>query len=356
MAQTKEDIKNSYIYPIMKSAYFYLGSIKNYKVVEESLKDIEINDIVVNVIEELSRALQMEYGINQGEIDDYSKKVTENINCNESNAKITEIGKDIINNLKKDGSLVSAALLCRKHGMLPYYLAKIIACAFVCSNSRSKDAEEIREFLTTNGIREGIKHFCQLNYEVELIQLIVDHYKKLLGSKSLGENHLNVSKIKSAYEAGYIYEKSCRGCAQCTLAALFDVSKKEEKVLFRASSALAAGMGLFGDGACGGYSGGILFMGTYAGRRLEYFDNDKEQKDKSYEMSKKLHDRFIETYGSVICEEIHKDIFGRTYHLRSNEEKVLFEEAGAHTKDKCTVVVATAAQWTTEILIDDNFI
>lgn len=356
MAQTKEEIIKFYVYPTMKSTYLYLGNIKNYKTMEECLKDPEIKDIAVHAFEEVSRALQMECGITGAEIDEYIKKVIEDINGSDCNEKITVMGTDIINNLKRDGSLVKSALLCRKHGMLPYYLAKIIASVFAFQNDTNKDAEEIRKFLTTNGIREGIKYFCQLNYEVELIQLIIDHYKKLLKSKFWGEDHLKVSKIKAAYEAGYKHEKNYRGCAQCTLAALFDVSEKEEQVLFRAANGFAAGMGLFGDGACGGYSGGILFMGTYAGRRLEHFDNDKEQKDKCYEMTKKLHDRFIETYGSVICEEIHKDIFGRAYHLRNSEDKVLFEEAGAHTKDKCTVVVATAAQWITEILIDDKFI
>jgi hypothetical protein len=137
---------------------------------------------------------------------------------------------------------------------------------------------------------------------------------------------------------------------------MFGVTGKKEEHLFRASNVFAAGMGLFGDGACGGYSGGLLYLGTYAGRRFEFFDNDKAEKDLSMRLAEKLHTRFIETYGSVICHDIHRDIFGRAFFIRDSEEKVAFEEAGAHTKDKCPAVVGTAAQWTAEILMEEGFI
>jgi C_GCAxxG_C_C family probable redox protein len=155
---------------------------------------------------------------------------------------------------------------------------------------------------------------------------------------------------------GYRYEKECRGCAQCTIAAMFGVTGKKEEHLFRAANGFAAGMGLFGDGVCGGYSGGLLYMGTYAGRRFEFFDNDKAEKDLSMRLAEKLHTRFMETYGSVICHDIHRDIFGRAFFIRDPEEKTAFEEAGAHKKDKCPAVVGTAAQWTAEILMEEGFL
>lgn len=38
-------------------------------------------------------------------------------------------------------------------------------------------------------------------------------------------------------------------------------------------------------------------------------------------MAAALHDKYIEKYGTVICAEIHKKIFGRSFYLRDDEQK-----------------------------------
>ncbi len=60
----------------------------------------------------------------------------------------------------------------------------------------------------------------------------------------------------------------------------------------------------------------------------------------------------MEKYGSVICKDIHREIFGRTYDLLDPEDKQQFDDDGAH-RDKCTSVVADAAAWTVEILLQE---
>ena len=53
-------------------------------------------------------------------------------------------------------------------------------------------------------------------------------------------------------------------------------------------------------------------MGKFVnGRRMDRMkiDGDKADQYKSFEMAQMLHDRFIETYGSVTCKDIHNDIF-----------------------------------------------
>ncbi len=242
-----------------------------------------------------------------------------------------------------DTTLFEAIHEVRGTGELPYWLCKAAACLFV------------KEDLSNGELRDAIRERGSFLREPDTVQLI---FKQCLAirEKGLMESMPRVEILKRAYRDGYRYEKECRGCAQCTIAAMFDVTGKKEEHLFRAANGFAAGMGLFGDGVCGGYSGGLLYMGTYAGRRFEFFDNDKAEKDLSMRLAEKLHTRFIETYGSVICHDIHRDIFGRAFFIRDSEEKDAFEEAGAHRKDKCPAVVGTAAQWTAEILMEEGFL
>lgn len=161
--------------------------------------------------------------------------------------------------------------------------------------------------------------------------------------------------IKEAFELGFQYEKNYHGCAQCTLAACFEMNGKIEPLLFQAASGLSGGIGLNSDGSCGGYSGGVLYLSSRIGRRLERIpiDGDKEASKKSQEMAQRLHDKFIEKYGSVICSDIHQNIFGKVFYLRDASTREAFEEAGAHT-DKCTTVVGNACSWVTEILIEEG--
>jgi C_GCAxxG_C_C family probable redox protein len=190
------------------------------------------------------------------------------------------------------------------------------------------------------------------NRQPELVAMMME----LDQSPDLVEEEIKLSWMRKGYELGYMYERDYKGCAQCTLAAVLDLLEREEPTLFRSANGFAAGMSLYGDGVCGGYSGGVMALGLFAGRTRENFDGDRAEKDKCYALTKRLHDRFIENYGTVICGEVHKEIFGRSFSLRVLEDKPAFEEAGAHNKDKCPVVVGSAAAWVAEILVDEGIL
>jgi Putative redox-active protein (C_GCAxxG_C_C) len=242
----------------------------------------------------------------------------------------------------------AAAKTLRLKGEYPYYISKVIALWFAVQGG------ETAEFISTKGIKAAVRSYCGIEYERELIQMIVESFDAFPDLQIDDEKKIEI--MKKAYRQGDHYEKVNRGCAQCHMAAVSDVTGKEDLVMFRAANGLAAGMGLLGDGVCGGYSGGILSLGLFAGRRREFFDGDKEEKDKATMLVGKLHEKYIATYDSVICHDIHKDIFGRAFHITKPDEKVAFEEAGAHSLDKCPTVVASSAAWVAEILYDEGLI
>jgi C_GCAxxG_C_C family probable redox protein len=244
-------------------------------------------------------------------------------------------------------NLAAIAKAIRLAGEYPYYVAEVMAVWFAAQKGA------VAEFIAANGIKAAVSSYCGIQYERELIQMVAAFYKAL---PSLGvDNAEKVELMKEAYRQGDHYEKVYRGCAQCHMAAVSDVTGKEDKVMFRAANGFAAGMGLLGDGVCGGYSGGILSLGLFAGRRKEFFDGDKQEKEIITKLVAKLHDKYIDTYGSLICHDIHQEIFGRAFHIKEPQDKEAFELAGAHTLDKCPAVVGTSAAWVVEILYDEGF-
>ena len=158
--------------------------------------------------------------------------------------------------------------------------------------------------------------------------------------------------VNRAYSLGVEYEKTIRGCCQCTIAAIQDALQIRNDDVFKAGSGLTAGGGVTCEGSCGGYVGGVMVMSSVFGRRRNRWDDDNEEKNCAYNMAKALMDLFKGEYGSHICKDIHRRIFGRNFDLRDTVDKEAFEESGAHL-DKCTNVVGRAASWTTGLILKE---
>ena len=160
--------------------------------------------------------------------------------------------------------------------------------------------------------------------------------------------------LEKAYKLGFEGEHDVGGCAQCTLAAVQDVLGIQNDLVYKAASGLAGGAGGCIDGHCGGVTGGIIAMSMFFGRTREEETTTKGRNDKyvSFRMAAALHDKFMEKYGTVICGEIDKKIYGRSYDLRDDEQKQMFRDARAHERDGgCCPVVGDGARWATELIL-----
>ena len=157
-------------------------------------------------------------------------------------------------------------------------------------------------------------------------------------------------KMEKAYELGFKYERDYGSCPQCTFAAVGEILGNESKEIFKAIDGLAGGLGRTTDGTCGALTGGVAAISHKYGR--EDFPN-LGQREKCMTLAKKLHDRFIEEYESVVCKDVQTKIMGRSYDFWNPKEREEFDKAGGHT-DKCPDVVGKAAKWTVEILMDEK--
>ena len=153
-----------------------------------------------------------------------------------------------------------------------------------------------------------------------------------------------------AFELAEGYEKECTGCAQTTIAGIFDALGIENDDVFKAASGLADGLGLSGDGTCGALVGGAMVISYLFGRERKDF-KDIFKPMKSYLLAKKLHDQFVEKYGTCRCYNLQESLMGRTFNLLDRTE---FEEAIKFDMIKhCSKVVGTAAKLATGIILEE---
>lgn len=157
--------------------------------------------------------------------------------------------------------------------------------------------------------------------------------------------------LQQAYDRAYKYEATRGSCPQCVLAAVYETIGIGDEKTFQAADILAGGTTLSAEGTCGALIGGLLALSSIVGRTYSEF-SDGQKKRKAFYYGKKLYDRFTEEYGTLLCCDVQRKLFGRSYCLIDKDEYVEFEKAGAHV-DKCPSVAGNAAMWTTEILIND---
>jgi C_GCAxxG_C_C family probable redox protein len=159
--------------------------------------------------------------------------------------------------------------------------------------------------------------------------------------------------LKKAYDLGFEYEKTYRGCSQCAIAAIHDTLNIRDDSVFKAGTGLAAGGGLTGIGVCGGYAGGVMVISQLSGRERSNFADHEEVRIKSFALARKFLELYVQELGSIICRDIQMHRFGRPYYIADPEDFQKFEEAGGHV-DKCTDVVGKASRLAVKFILDEG--
>ncbi|MFX1572872.1 MAG: C-GCAxxG-C-C family protein [Promethearchaeota archaeon] len=163
----------------------------------------------------------------------------------------------------------------------------------------------------------------------------------------------NEQILDKAFELGQRYEKRCTGCAQTSIAAIFEVLGIWNDDVFKAASGLADGLGLTTDGSCGALVGASMVIGYLFGREHKDF-KDMYKSRKSYALVKELHDQYVNEYGSCRCHDVQESFMGRTFNLWDKNE---FEEASeSGMMGYCSKVVGSVARLATKIILDNGFL
>ncbi|MBN1860996.1 MAG: C_GCAxxG_C_C family protein [Candidatus Thermoplasmatota archaeon] len=158
--------------------------------------------------------------------------------------------------------------------------------------------------------------------------------------------------LEKVYQRAFSYEATLGSCPQCVLAALRETLGVGDDATFRASHGLTGGTSLSIKGTCGALAGGMMAISFLVGRTYQEF-SEGQKKRLVYKYTKLLYDKFIEEYGSPLCCDVQKKIFGRSYLLLDKQEYKAFEKAGAHV-DKCPSVAGNTAKWTAEIILQER--
>lgn len=141
-------------------------------------------------------------------------------------------------------------------------------------------------------------------------------------------------------------------CARSTMHGLqshFDFIPPE---MVTATLSLAGGCGS-ASGSCGAYCSGLLAVGLKFNPTLEEERKDPQSRMVGALKFMEYRDRFIQAYGTTLCPEIQKQLFGKGFDLKDQKEHEEFLALPGHA-EKCAQVVAKAARLAAEMILENE--
>lgn len=159
-------------------------------------------------------------------------------------------------------------------------------------------------------------------------------------------------KIKVAVDAAVeaqIRDDICARSALYGLQQVFDFIPDE---LMTASLSLAGGCGA-GSGSCGAYCAGLLAVGMKHNSTMEEEKSNPEAIERGCAKFVEYRDRFLKERGTILCPELHKQVFGRSYVFTDPVQHEAFGKLEGHA-EKCAEIVASAVKVACEMLLEDE--
>ena len=158
-----------------------------------------------------------------------------------------------------------------------------------------------------------------------------------------------IQKAVDAAVEAQIRDDICARSAMHGLRQVFDYIPEE---LETASLSLAGGCGA-GSGSCGAYCAGLLAVGMTYNSTMKQEETNPELIEVGCGKFIEFRDRFLAKMGTILCPELHKAVFGRSYIFTDPVQHEEFANREDHAV-KCAEVVGSAVRVACEMLLDDE--
>ena len=160
------------------AALGYLGYLKNYTYIHESLNDEFIKKIFDSALDETSKALVRKYNV---DIDtEGQNKIREDVNIRFGNPMIMDtsyrVARDPIRKLGPEDRLIGSAKLCMENDIFPKNIAYICGAAFNYNYPKDEIAQRLQEMIADEGIEKVIEKVSEIDSMSDFGEKIIEGY------------------------------------------------------------------------------------------------------------------------------------------------------------------------------------
>lgn len=156
----------------------YLGYLKNYKTIDESIEDIEIETIVKNAMKESGYAICQKYNFDIDEHFKYIDKILNRFKNKYLQDDIIRVGREPLRKLSKNERLVKPLNTALKYNLKVDNLLIGIAATLFYNNKNDLQSINLQKDIKNLGILETLKLATEIENE-EILNKIISNYHSL---------------------------------------------------------------------------------------------------------------------------------------------------------------------------------
>lgn len=157
----------------------YLGFLKGYATVDESLSDRQIEEIVRGAMLESGAALCKKHGFDEKEHEKYINKIQSRFRNHYIKDDVVRVGREPIRKLSPDDRLVGPVKMAEEFGLRYDNLLKGIAAALLYENPEDKQSEELKLKIKEEGVGRVVAELIGFAEDTHENREIVSSYEDL---------------------------------------------------------------------------------------------------------------------------------------------------------------------------------
>ncbi|KAA8901309.1 mannitol dehydrogenase C-terminal domain-containing protein [Sphaerosporella brunnea] len=161
----------------------YLGYLKGYQTVDQSLKDRQIEEVVHGAMLESGAALCKKHGFDFEEHKKYIEKIMKRFRNPYIKDDVARVGREPLRKLGPADRLVGPTKMCLEY-KLPYRnLTKGIAAALHYDNPEDKQSVEVQNKIKEKGLESVCEEVLQFPRDSDVTKQVIESYNELKALK-----------------------------------------------------------------------------------------------------------------------------------------------------------------------------
>jgi mannitol-1-phosphate 5-dehydrogenase len=171
-----------FIYNLGHAALAYLGYLKGFSYVHETIRDEKSNAIFERALDETSAALLKIYpeDLDPAEHEEVRKDVRVRFGNPMIMDSVQRVGRDPIRKLGPHDRLIGSASLCLSQNIFPENIARVCAAALCYTEPSDPDAQRLQGMIKKDGVENALKSLTGVSPESEFGKAVLKNYREFI--------------------------------------------------------------------------------------------------------------------------------------------------------------------------------
>lgn len=156
----------------------YLGYLKNYKTIDQSIKDPKIKEIVKNAMRESGVGLVKKHNLDLEKHFQYIDKIIKRFENHYLNDDVIRVGREPLRKLSPKDRLINPLLTAKSYDLSVDNLIIGVSAALHYENDQDSQSLSMQQDIKELGLKEAVKKISDIT-DVDLLNKIEEHYSNL---------------------------------------------------------------------------------------------------------------------------------------------------------------------------------